>query len=178
MSRLARMFAVLAVMAVTACGGARIDVSRMTTLAAEPQKATFVMVRTKAQDRSTDYPKLADQIAAQLVAKGFSRVESAAQARYALMFTYDGEGVGGDSGSKRRASKKNADEKIELSLSIALFDLTRPNQPDEKVFGGRARCLVEPTNPVAIGSALIEVVLRDFPGKSHETYSARLADVE
>ncbi len=178
--RMLTVFAMLAVMAVSACGGGRIEVARMAVLPTDAQKTTFVMVRAKSQDRAKDYPKFADQIATQLVAKGLARVDAPSQAKYAVMFSYDGDGGTGDSseGGRRSGRDKKGDGKVERTVSIALFDLSRPDQPDEKVFGGRAHCTAETTNPNAVVSALIDAILKDFPGKAHETYSVSLPDLE
>ncbi len=199
--RWAGMLAVLAVMAVSACGGGpKIEVERTTTLPPEPAKATYVFVRAKGQDHARDYAKFADQIAGQLAAKGFSRVDSTAQARYALMFSYDGDGQrrgseGGDSEESYRSRHgRDHDDGPEVSASIALFDLTRPNQPGEKVFGGwaqgpegkekdqdkdwakkRAKAAARRT---AVVAALIDAILKDFPGEASEDYSASLPDAD
>jgi len=174
---LAGLFA--AVLALGACGSNRIEVERIVALPADAPAATYVVVRAKAQDHAKDYPKYADQIAAQLAAKGFTRVEAARQAKYALMFSYDGDGSGGGMGSMDvyRHDKK-PEGKVEHTVSIALFDLSRPDRPDEKVFGGRASCKVETPHVDIVIASLIEAVLIDFPGKARETYTVKLPPLE
>lgn len=173
----ARTLAVLAVMAVSACGGGQIDVQRTTTLPPQPVKATYVFVRTRAQDHAKDYARFSDQIARQLAAKGFARVDSPSQARYALMFSDDGGGRGEDS-EERYGRRHGGSKGIEVSASIALFDLTRPDQPGEKVFGGWAQGPEGKVKHDAMVSALIDAILRDFPGEASETYSASLPSAD
>ena len=177
--RMLPLAALLAVMALSACGGGRIEVDRMAVLPPDTVKTTFVMVRAKSQDHSKSYPKFADRIAEKLAAKGFSRVDAASQAKYAVMFSYDGDGMAGASdGGRHGMHDKKGEGKVERMVSIALFDLSRPDQPDEKVFGGRAKCTTETANPDAVISALIDAILKDFPGKAHETYSTGLPDID
>ena len=177
--RMLTVFAMLAVMAVSACGGGRIEVARMAVLPTDAQKTTFVMVRAKSQDRAKDYPKFADQIATQLVAKGLARVDAPSQAKYAVMFSYDGDGSKSEADVWKRNNKsKNSEGKQERTVAVALFDLTRPNQTNEKVWGGQARCSVETSNRKAVVEALIDAVMKDYPGKGRETYSVSLPDID
>lgn len=173
-----RMLGLLAVMVLSACSGGRIDVTRTAALPDDVPKATFIMVRGKTQDHAKEWPKFADQIAGQLAARNLSRVEAASQARYAVMFSYDGDGMGGKSeGSARKhrdKDKKSGGGPVEREVSIALFDLSRPNQPNEKVFGGRALCKTEAADANAVVAAMIDAVLKDFPGKDRETYGVSL----
>jgi len=174
--RILPLLALLGVVALSACSGGKIEVARMEVLPTDAAKTTFVVVRAKSQDHAKDYPKFADQIAALLTAKGFSKVDSPSQAKYAVMFSYDG----GEMAASQRGNrnKKDADEKAERTVSIALFDLARPDQPDEKVFGGRAHCSTEKANSEAAVAAMIDAIMKDFPGKAHETYSVSLPDFE
>jgi hypothetical protein len=177
---LAGLFVLLAVIALSACGGGKIEVERVASLPADAQKATFAVLPANGQDHAKDYPKFADQIAARLAPRGLSRVESPSQARYALMFFYNGDGRPEASADERWGrSERRADEsKIERSVSILLYDLTRPERTDEKVFGGRARCFVDTSkHDPQVLSALIDALLQDFPGKSRETFSVSLPDI-
>lgn len=176
----ARMLAVLAVVAVGACGGEQIDVERMAAFPPDAPKATFVIVKKRQQDRAKTYAKFADQIARQLAAKGFTRVDTAAKARYALMFSYYGDGTTKETEQEYRAANnwKRRKDLGKPTASIALFDLTRPNQPGERVFGGWAEYGEEAKDHDAMVTAMIDAILKDFPGKSHETYSADPPEVK
>jgi len=101
------------------------------------------VVRAKSQDHAKDYPKFADQIAALLTAKGFSKVDSPSQAKYAVMFSYDG----GEMAASQRGNrnKKDADEKAERTVSIALFDLARRRLSHRADPGGRTAARRKPT---------------------------------
>lgn len=170
------LLALFAVLALSACGGGRIEVERIAVLPDDAPKSSFVVVRGKSQDHAKEFPKFADQIAAKLIAKGLSRVDTPSQAKYAVMLSYSGDGMkaAADGGRRSERDKKGGEGKAERTVSIALFDLTRPDRPDEKVFGGWAKCTAETANSDAVIAALIDAILKDFPGKGRESYSASL----
>ena len=183
MPALMRAFALLATIAVSACGGGNsdIEVQRMAALPPDARQATFIVLKAKAQRGGKDYASLADQIAGQLTAKGFSRVDAAANARYGLMFSYDGDGAGwiDEQGRRSSVSRKGEGGKYERNVSIVLYDLTRPNRADEEVFGARAQCTVETAkHDLVVWSAMVDAALRDFPGEANEKYSVSLPKLE
>lgn len=175
-----RLVALALVLALGACGGGKIEVTRLAELPGDaPAAPNFVVVRAKTQDRAPDFAEFADRIAKALTAKGLARVDAPAQARYALMFSYDGDGSKSEADVWKRNNKsKNSEGKQERTVAVALFDLTRPNQTNEKVWGGQARCSVETSNRKAVVEALIDAVMKDYPGKGRETYSVSLPDID
>jgi len=160
-----------------ACGGEDIHVERAAALPSDAEVAPFVVLRAKAQSGAKDFDKYADHIAGDLAAKGFTRVDQPAQARYAVMFSYDGDGAGWiyEEGSLSRKDSKRDENSVDRTVSIILFDLTRPKRTDEQVFAGRAQCLVETTtHDSVLVTALFDAVLRDFPGSRREIYTVGL----
>lgn len=62
----------------------------------------------------------------------------------------------------------------DTSLRIAIFDLTRPNKPDERVFFAKAQApIAKDENDTAV-NAMINAALKDFPGQARETYAVDL----
>lgn len=166
-----RIVAVFSTLAVAACGGG-ILVERSAALPSET--GNFVILPVRTQEGAKDYNKYAEQIAAKLAARGLSRVEEPAQARYGLMFSYDGDGLAGASEERRRnfPEKKSDDDKVVRTLSINLYDLTRPHQHDEVVFAAQAHLSLDRTADKSdVIAALIDAALQDFPGSKRETYN-------
>jgi hypothetical protein len=168
-----RMVSLLATLVVAGCwGSSGIRVERSAALPNENGK--FVVLPVKTQEGAKDYGKYADQITAKLSAKGLARVEVAAQARYALMFSYDGDGLASASEERRRnfPEKKSDDDKVVRTLSINLYDLTRPHQHDEVVFAAQAHLSLDRTaDKNDVIAALIDAALQDFPGSSRENFN-------
>ena len=167
----------MATLALTACGGEKIEVERTSVLGTAPQTANFVLITATGQERAKDFAKYAEQITGQMTAHGFRKVEDAAQARYALMFSYDGDGLERASDDRHRAinEKKKKEDKVERTMTIILYDLTRPRMVDETVFGGYAQCAVDSArrDPTVI-PLMIDAIMKDFPGDGRETYTASL----
>jgi hypothetical protein len=165
----------------SACGSSsKIEVERTLAEANFDAKATFVMLPAAQQDRARDFKKYSDQIATQLRAHGLRQVEDAAQARYALMFSYDGDGIERYSDERHKAldPKKHKEGQSDRTLTIILYDLTKPRLVDETVFGGYAQCSVDSLkrDPLVI-PAMIDAVLKDFPGSNgRDTYTENLPE--
>ena len=125
---------------------------------------------------------MGSRMAANLVAKGFTRVEQPAQARLALMLAYDGDGAGWvfeDIGKSPKDLSKRDENAVDRTVSVTLFDLTRPKRTDEEVFSGRAQATVETTtHDTILIPALFDAVLRDFPGSGHESYTVSLPKMD
>lgn len=172
-----RSAALLAALALCACGSdPNIKVDRSAALPRDAA-ARFVVIPTKVQDSAKDYEKYATQIAGRIGANGLTRVSDAAQARYGLMFSYDGDGMTNAAEERHRvfAEKKEEEGKIKRSVSVTLYDLTKPHQHDEVVFNAVAECKTERgyDNGKVI-AALLDAALQDFPGKSRETFEVDL----
>jgi hypothetical protein len=170
------VFAIIATLALTACGSDKIEVERTSVLGTLAQP-NFVLIQATGQERARDYGKYADQIASAMSAYGFKKVDDAKNARYALMFSYDGDGLERASEDRHRTinEKKKKDDKVERTMSIILYDLTRPRMVDETVFGGYAQCAVDSArrDPTVI-PLMIDAIMKDFPGSGRETYTASL----
>jgi hypothetical protein len=74
-----------------------------------------------------------------------------------------GGGLGGDRG-----------DSSDTSVRIALFDLTKPDSPQEKVFFAKVRAPIGQDEDDAAVDTMIEAALKDFPGKRNETFSVAL----
>jgi hypothetical protein len=171
------VLALFVTLALSACGGNHIEVERTSALPSPLPQGNFVVIPATAQDRAKDYKKYADQIVGQMTPYGFKRVEDAAQARYALMFSYDGDGMERASEDRHRSlpEKRRSDIKIDRTMSILIYDLTRPRLVNETVFGGFAQCAVDSGKfDTQVMPALIDAIMKDFPGSGRETYSASL----
>jgi len=170
------VIAILTTLALTACGSDKIEVERTSVLGTLSQP-NFIVQPANGQERARDFNKYADQIAGAMSAYGFKRVDDAKNAHYALMFSYDGDGLERASEDRHRTinEKKKRDDKVDRTMSIILYDLTRPRLVDETVFGGYAQCSVDSArrDPTVI-PLMIDAIMKDFPGSGRETYSASL----
>jgi hypothetical protein len=169
------VLALFVCLVLSACGGDRIEVERTSALPSPLLQGNFVVIPATQQDRARDYGKYADLIVKQMAPYGFSRVEDAAQARYALMFSYDGDGMERASEDRHRSlpEKRKSDNRIDRTVSIMIYDLTRPRLVDETVFGGFAQCAVDSAKrDPQVMPAMIDAIMKDFPGSGRETYSA------
>jgi hypothetical protein len=176
-----RLSVLLIGLALSACGGNKIMVDRSVDFSPGARTGNFVVLPAKGQERAKDYSKYADLIATQLSAAGLTRVEDAAQARYALLFSYDGDGLSNASEDRRDWRHDNTvdDGKIERSISVTLYDMTRQQQYNELVFGGWANCRIETAGRDSVLlPAMFNAVLKDFPGDGHETYKVRVPDLK
>ena len=186
LGRLRLALPLLLVTLVAACGGESIDVIRTTALPPTPPKAAFVTLQAAAQEGSEHYKEYADRVAQLLIQKGFTRVDKAAQARYAVMFTFNEEDLDAEAkaaekrrerarkGEHREDRKDKEEDVTDRTLSIAMFDLTLPNSSGEKVFGAHAHCPPRKDGGGAVTPGLIDAALHDFPGDEHESYSMKL----
>ena len=175
------VLAVLSVVAVSACSSEKIAVERITSLPPGALNANFIILQAKEQRGAKDYSEFSDKIAAQLTAKGLSRVTDPSAARYGVMFFYSGDGSRNDYVDDRngRRERKEGEGEVVRSASIVFYDLTRPDRPDEKVFGAQAHCKVNTTSQDAVVlSALFDAILKDFPGAPRETYSAPIPKID
>lgn len=157
----------------------RIEVARGTRLAAGQIKATFVMLPSKAQEGTQDYDRVAEQIARKVADQGLSRVTSPGEARYAVMFTYDAfepysaamETYGKpDSDRHRSTTKASLDGRSSQVLRISIYDLSKPGDAEENVFGAEVRAITA----LDVTEAMINAAFRDFPGKTDEKFSLDL----
>ena len=186
LTRLRLVLPLLLVILVAACGGNQIEVVRTTALPSKPPAATFVVLQAAAQEGSEHFQAYADRVAELLTQKGLTRVDKAAKARYAVMFSFNEEDLDAEAkaaerrrqkmrkGEHKEDRKDKEDDAPERTLSIAIFDLTLPNSSGEKVFGAYAHCLPFKEGGSAVTPGLIDAALHDFPGDEHESYSMKL----
>jgi hypothetical protein len=57
------------------------------------------------------------------------------------------------------------------SFRIAIFDLSKPQSPDEKLFDAEAWAKAPREGGDTVVAAMIEAALKDFPGKPQENFS-------
>jgi uncharacterized protein YcfL len=175
--------ALLTSLLLSACGSSSaIEVERSVALANLSQQSNFVVLPAAQQERARDFAKYGDQIAGVLTSYGLKRVEDPAQARYAVMFSYDGDGLERASDERHRAipEKKRKEGMVERSMTIVLYDLTRPKMIDEAVFSGYADCSVDSIrrDPIVV-PLMISAILKDFPGSNgRDSYSTGLPDMK
>jgi hypothetical protein len=62
-------------------------------------------------------------------------------------------------------------------VQIAMFDLTRPERPDEKVFAAEVTAPVKPGHDPAF-AAMIAAAFKDFPGKGKQDFTVKLPEKE
>ncbi len=87
-----------------------------------------------------------------------------------------GGGFGGGGGHHHGGGGggKSDTDSHDTSLRIAIFDLTKPKSPDERVFFASAHAPIGQDENDASVSAMIDAALKDFPGKPRETFSVAL----
>ncbi len=92
---------------------------------------------------------------------------------------FDRGGMGGMHGAgDADATPTSSDPSAHLLLDtvqgkvrIGVFDLTRPKSPQERVFHADVRAKAPADGSDAIVDEMIKAALKDFPGKSQESYS-------
>ncbi len=88
-----------------------------------------------------------------------------------------GAGMGGSRGESFADTGSDQHERVArvdsgtTSFRIAIFDLTKPQRPDEKVFDAEAWAKAPHDGSDSVVTAMIEAALKDFPGKPEENYS-------
>lgn len=95
-----------------------------------------------------------------------------------------GAGMGGLGGARGESFADTGSDQHErvtrvdsgtTSFRIAIFDLTKPQRPDEKVFDAEAWAKAPHDGSDSVVTAMIEAALKDFPGKPQEDYSVPVA---
>ncbi len=66
---------------------------------------------------------------------------------------------------------RGGSESGNTSFRIAIFDLSKPQSPDEKLFDAEAWAKAPREPSDAVVTAMIEAALKDFPGKPQENFS-------
>ncbi len=89
---------------------------------------------------------------------------------------FDRGGAGGmhDGSDSDHGSESSAHlllDTVQGKVRIGVFDLTRPKSPQERVFHADVRAKAPPDGSDAIVGAMIKAALKDFPGKTQESYS-------
>jgi hypothetical protein len=215
------------------CGPDTIDVTRDTLLPPGGDGGTFIVLPTKDEEPDPDFYRYAHAVVVLLESHGLTPVNSAAQARYAVMLDEnwslhnqdfeaatpaapstesDTGGIGGPGGAggmggmgggmggiggaygpgggaaggggygagenghrpgggfggdmPRPTGVADADQS---RLRIAIFDLTKPKSPQERVFHAEAHAPTPHTGREI--AAMISAALKDFPGKTKESFS-------
>jgi hypothetical protein len=179
-----------------------IDVTRRTSLSNSVKGTPFMVLLSPDEGDDPSYQNYAHALSAQLQARGLTTVNEAAKARYAVMLERDwphhgqseqtgqneqatphdhgmggggGIGHGGAGGHHHRGSLGGSQEDShDTLLRIAIFDLTKPNRPDEQVFFAKAQAATGKDDSDAAVDAMIGAALRDFPGKAGERYDVAL----
>jgi hypothetical protein len=91
-----------------------------------------------------------------------------------------GAGIGGPGGGRGETFADTGSDQHDrvarvdsgtTSFRIAIFDLTKPQRPDEKVFDAEAWAKAPHDGSDQVVSAMIDAALKDFPGKPQEDYS-------
>ncbi len=88
-------------------------------------------------------------------------------------------GMGGGRGESFADTGSDSHERVARTITaegttsfrIAIFDLSKPQQPDEKVFDAEAWAKASHEVSDKVVGAMIEAALKDFPGKPEENYS-------
>jgi hypothetical protein len=186
-----------------ACGANHsIDVSRRTSLSPAVKGAPFLVLLSEDEGNDPSYHAYAAELASQLQAQGLAGVNDPRRAHYAVMLERDwpqshhasdgestsndtggrgghggGGGFGGGGGHHHGGgggfSKSDSDPN-DASLRIAIFDLTKPKSPDERVFFASAHAPSGHDEDDSAINAMIEAALKDFPGKPRESFSVAL----
>jgi hypothetical protein len=190
-------------LALGACHAAdSIDVTRRTSLSPAVKGAPFLVLLSEDEGSDPSYRGYAAALAGQLRAQGLAGVNDPKQARYAVMLERDwphkhpasdassgsadgggmagrGSGGGGFGGGGHHhgggggLGRSDADTH-DTALRIAVFDLSKPNSPQEQVFFASAHAPVGQDENDAAIDTMIQAALKDFPGKPHETFSVAL----
>jgi hypothetical protein len=185
-----------------ACGANHsIDVTRRTTLSPAVKGAPFLVLLSEDEGNDPSYHAYATELAGQLQARGLAGVNDPKKAHYAVMLERDwpqrhhasdddstrsdtsgrgghggGGGFGGGGGHHHGGGGLNTSDREtnDATLRIAIFDLTKPKSPDERVFFASAHAPSGHEDEDSAINAMIEAALRDFPGKPHEAFSVPL----
>ena len=180
-----------------------IDVTRQTTLPPAVKGAPFIVLLSNDQGDEASYKDYATTLVTQLQSQGLAAVQDAKNARYAVMLdrtwphrgqdTAEGEAQGSGGGGMGRGGGfrgggghhhggggdgSNRTDSRDTSLQIAVFDLSKPNSPQEKVFYAEVKAPIGHDENDAAVDAMISAALKDFPGKTHETYSIDLPETK
>jgi hypothetical protein len=195
-----RRFVWLLVVGLAGCGaGKTIDVTRQSRLSSPVKNAAFIVLLSTDQGGQPEYQEYAATLARQLQAQGLAGVRDPAKARYAVMFdrtwphkhaesdvsqdsgeSMHGGGFGGGGGGGGHhhggggGLGGDRGDSSDTSVRIALFDLTKPDSPQEKVFFAKVRAPIGQDEDDAAVDTMIEAALKDFPGKRNETFSVAL----
>ncbi len=171
-----------------------IDVTRQSRLTSPVKGASFIVLLSEDEGGQTDYQDYSATLAKQLQAQGLAGVNDPGKARYAVMLERDwphhhqasdesqdsgggmhGGGMGGGGHHHGGGGTGGGGEDSrDTSLRIAVFDLSKPNSPQEKVFFAKAQAPIGQDENEAAVDTMIQAAMRDFPGKPHESYSVAL----
>jgi len=188
---------------VSGCGSDTIDVTRVSRLSTGVGKERFTILLTEQEQNDTQYRRYAVALSKQIQAHGFVPVEDPRDARYAVVLNLVEPQLpedfvpptAGDSDSTTAGLsapdhaqhaadpatapgiRHTASDSGEGHVLIAMYDLTKPQQPDEKVLG------VDVTAPVKSGHEpaflpMIAAAFKDFPGQARQTYSVPLPETK
>jgi len=187
-----------------ACSSNTIDVTRRSSLPGAGKGAPFIVLLTDEQQSDPDAVHDASFLVTQLEADGLVAASKTADARYAVMLARSrpgehhdesggsqdeaasqgggfgggggrgmgGGGFGGHHGGHGMGGNASASESD--VLRIAIFDLTQPRSPKERVFYAEVRAPADRQASPDVVEAMIEAALKNFPGKSRESYSQPL----
>jgi hypothetical protein len=186
-----------------ACSSNTIDVTRRSSLPAAGKGAPFIVLLTDEQEGDPDAVHEASFLVTQLEADGLVAASTSADARYAVMLARSrasehhdgggsqadaqqegggwgggagrgmgGGGFGGHHGGHGMASSPSAPDKG--VLRIAIFDLTKPRSPKERVFYAEVRAPADRQASDGMVDAMIAAALKNFPGKPRESFSEKL----
>jgi hypothetical protein len=183
------------------CGADTIDVTRVSRLSTGATNERFTILLTEQEQNDAQYRRYAVALSKQIQAHGLVPVDDPSGARYAVVLNLvepqlpedfvppaappsdmNAPGLSAPSHAAEQAPadpaaaagiRHTAADSGEGRVLIAMYDLTKPQQPDEKVLG------IEVTAPVKTGREpaflpMIAAAFKDFPGKANETYSVPL----
>jgi hypothetical protein len=193
----------LVVLLLAACSSNTIDVARRANFTSASTGAPFIVLLTDEQQSDPDTVRDASFLVRQLEADGLAAADKTADARYAVMLepgrvtqTGDetastqsdsqggggfgggggrgmgGGGFGGHHGGHGFGQSRSAPEPG--VLRIAIFDLTKPRSPKERVFYAEVRAPRDRRQSEEVVDAMIAAALKNFPGKTRESYSEPL----
>ncbi len=193
----------LMLVGLAACISNTIEVTRRTSFPPAATGARFIVLLTDEQQGDPDIVHDASFLVARLEADGLVAANTSADARYAVMLARSrpsqhqeadsaasaddreangfggagghgmgGGGFGGHHGGHGMGRGQSSPERG--VLRIAMFDLTKPRSPKERVFYAEVHAPADRQASEDVVEAMIAAALKNFPGKSSESYSEPL----
>jgi hypothetical protein len=174
---------------VAGCAAGGIDVKRDAHLPKVENGARFTILLTDEQQGEPEYKQYAAELSARLQAHGFVAVPTPKEARYAVFLEVDqgapAQDIPAPPAPGSPASRGGAPADIATATSpdhtsfgpgkgqlrISMFDLTRPKQPDERVFYAEVTAPSDPSSGEVAFPAMLAAAFRKFPGSADETYT-------